>query len=97
VALAAARWAEQQHVGAVLQSGVTGGERHDLRFRDHRHTLEVEGGERFADRQPGLGQMTLDAAPAAVDDLVLGKKLCLPKIPSAPVSVGEGESVHHFR
>jgi hypothetical protein len=42
-----------------------GGERHDLCLADHRHRLEVEAGERFADGQSCFGQVTLDAAAAA--------------------------------
>jgi len=37
MALAAAGWAEEQDIGAFLQLGVAGRQRHHLRFRDHWH------------------------------------------------------------
>ncbi len=74
MALAAAGRAEQQEIGALFQPAIARGERHDLCLGDHRHRLEVEAGERFADRQSGFGQVTLDAAAAAIGDLVLGER-----------------------
>jgi hypothetical protein len=64
---------EGDQIGAFLQPAVAGGERPDLRLADHRHSVEVEGLERLADRQPGLAEMTLDAAAAALGHLVLGE------------------------
>src|SRR5260370_38028264 len=73
MALAAARRAEEQDIGAFLQPGIAGCQRHHLRFRDHWHDLEVEGGERLAGGQPRLGEMPLEAAAATVGPLVLGE------------------------
>ena len=73
MALAAAGRAEQQDIGALAEPGVAGRERHHLGLRDHRHAVEVEGGERLAGRQTGLGKMPLDAAAAAIGHLVLGE------------------------
>ena len=74
MALAAAGRAEQQQIGALVQPAIAGGERHDLRLADHRHGLEVEGVEGLAGGQPGFGEMALDAAAAALGDLVLGER-----------------------
>ena len=74
MALAAAGRAEQQDIGALFEPAVAGGERHHLRLADHRHGLEVEGGERLAGGQSRLGKMPLDAAAAAVGHLVLGER-----------------------
>ena len=69
-----ASWRPKQYqVGAVLDPAVTGGERHDMRFTDHRHGVEVEGVECFARRQPGFIEMTLDPAPGAFGRLVFGE------------------------
>src|SRR5258708_12853829 len=73
MALAAARRAEEQDIGAFLQPGIAGCQRHHLRFRDHWHDLEVEGGERLAGGQPRLGEMPLEAAAATVGHLVLAQ------------------------
>jgi hypothetical protein len=45
-----------------------------LSLADHRHRLEIEAVEGLADRQAGFGKMALDAAAAAVGDLVLGER-----------------------
>jgi len=74
MALAAAGRPEQQEIGALFEPAIACGERHDLCLADHRHRLEVEAGERFADRQSCFGQVTLDAAATAIGDLVLGKR-----------------------
>jgi hypothetical protein len=73
VALAAAGWAEQQQVGTLLEPGVAGGERHQAGLAEHRHDGEVEAVERLVGRQPGLGEMTLDATPGPLGDLELGQ------------------------
>src|SRR5260370_21100970 len=73
MALAAARGAEEQDIGAFLQPGIAGCQRHHLRFRDHWHDLEVEGGERLAGGQSRLGEMPLEAAAATVGHPVLGE------------------------
>ena len=44
MALAAARWAEEEDVGPLRQPSVAGRQRHHLSFRDHWHGLEVERG-----------------------------------------------------
>src|SRR5207248_6969562 len=64
---------EQQEIGALLEPAIACGERHHLRLADHRHHLEVEAVERFADGQSCFGQVTLDAAAAAIGDLMLGE------------------------
>src|SRR5206468_6501174 len=69
MALAAARRAEQQDVGTLLQPGIAGRQRHHLRLRDHWHGLEVESGERLAGGQPRLDEMPLEAAAATIDDV----------------------------
>ena len=74
MAFSAAGRAEQQDVGALLEPDIAGGERHDLGLADHRHGLEVEGGEGFAGGQSRFGQVAFDAAAAAVGDLVLGQR-----------------------
>ena len=74
MALAAAGRAEQQDIGALVEPAVAGGKRHDLRLADHRHGVEVEGVERLARRQTGLGEMPLDAAATAIGHLVLGER-----------------------
>ena len=72
MALSAAGRAEQEQIGALAQPAVAGGERAHLRLGDHRHGFEVEGIEGFSGRQPGLGEMTLDAASAAFGEFVFG-------------------------
>ena len=73
MALAGAGRAEQQEIGALLEPAIAGGERHDMRLADHRHGLEVEAVECLAGRQPGLGEVALDASPGAIGDFVLGE------------------------
>ena len=73
MALAAAGRAKEQDIGALIKPAVAGGERHDLRFADHGHGVEVEGVEGLARRQSRAGKMPLDAAPAAVGYLVFGE------------------------
>ena len=73
MALAPAGRAEQQQVGAAIEPAIAGDQRHDLGFRDRRHGLELEGVERLAGRQTGLGEVALDAASGALGDLVLGQ------------------------
>src|SRR4026207_846058 len=46
---------EEREGGPGLEPHVAGGERHHLRPGDHLYTVKVEGGERLACRQPGLG------------------------------------------
>ena len=41
VALAGARWTEQQQVGRLVEPCVAGGERHDPRLAEHRHGGEA--------------------------------------------------------
>ena len=49
VAFANAGRAEQQKIGALFQPAIARGERHDLRLADHRHCLELEVLQGFAD------------------------------------------------
>jgi hypothetical protein len=60
MALAAAGRAEQQEIGALFEPAISCGERHDLCLADHRHRLEVEAGERFADGQSWLNPVYRD-------------------------------------
>ena len=73
MAFAGAGWAEHEAVGALVEPAVTGGERHDLGLCEHRHGLEVEGGEALSGEQPGLPEMAFDAPSVAFGELVLGE------------------------
>src|SRR5215203_3863787 len=73
MALAAARRAKQQDIGALLQPGVAGRQRHHLGFRDHRYGLEVEAGERLAGGEARLDEVPFEATADTVSHLVLGK------------------------
>ena len=46
----------------------------DLRLADHRHRLELEVLQGFADGQSCLDQVTLNATATAIGDLMLGKR-----------------------
>lgn len=72
VALATARRAEHQHVGALGQPAVASGHGHDLRLRDHRDRLEGEAVEGLAWRQMRLGEVAFDPAIGTFCQLVLG-------------------------
>src|ERR1700716_3298138 len=61
MALASAGWAEQQEIGTLFEPAIACGERHHLRFADHRHDLEVEAVE----RQPPLRPASIACASAA--------------------------------
>ena len=71
--LAPAGRPEQDQIGALVQPGVAGGQRHDLSLADHRDGFEVEGVEGLAGRQPGFGEMAFDAPTAALGHLMLGQ------------------------
>jgi hypothetical protein len=58
--------------GALFEPAVACSERHQLRLTNHWHGVEGEAVEGLADRQPGFGEVALDAAAAALGDLVLG-------------------------
>ena len=73
MALTPAGGAKEQDIGTLIKPAVAGGERHDLRLADHGHDVEVESVERLARWQSRAGKMPLDAAPAAVGDLVFGE------------------------
>src|SRR4029077_1120077 len=62
MALAAAGRTEEEQIGALLEPGVAGGNRHDLGPGDHRHGLELEGVEGLARQEAGFGETALDAA-----------------------------------
>ena len=72
MALSAAGRSEEEQIGALVEPGVAGGDRHDLGLGDHRHGVEVEGVEGLARRQAGLGEMALDAASIALGEFVFG-------------------------
>ena len=79
--MAAARWAladagraEQDHIGSFVKPAVPGGERHHLRFGDHRDRLEVEVRQRFARRQLGLREVAFDAASGSIGQFLLGER-----------------------
>src|SRR3954454_1233785 len=74
MAFAAARAAKQEKIGAFIEPGVAGGERHDLGLADHRHSIEVEAVDCFAGGQVCFLEMTLEASAGAVDCLVLGER-----------------------
>ncbi len=84
---AAARRAEEDDVGTTFQPGIARDKGHDLGFGqrggsesrpgdgfpDVRDCVELEGVERLCGWQPGLGQVTLDPASAALGDFELGQ------------------------
>src|SRR4249919_3046563 len=77
--MAAARWLfpppggpNRSKLAPWPNQPVAGGERGHLRLGDHRHGFEVEAVEGLSGRQPGLGEMTLDAASAAFGEFVFG-------------------------
>ena len=72
--LAAARWAEHQQIGALVEPAVAGTECHHLGLADHRHRLEVEAVESFAGRQTRHLEMALDTPTRAFGHLVLGQR-----------------------
>ena len=76
--MAAARWLlpppggpNRIQIGTLLEPAVTGGERHDLRFGDHRDRLEVEVRQCLARRQLSLREVTFDAASSPVGQFLL--------------------------
>ena len=73
MAFSCPRRAKQDQIGALFEPAVAGGERHQLRLANHWHGVEVKAVEGLTDRQPGLGEMTFDAAAAALGDLMLGQ------------------------
>ena len=74
MALAGAWRAEDQAVGALGEPCVAGSERVDLGLGDHRHGVEVEGGEGLAGEQPGLPEVAFDTPPVALGELVLDQR-----------------------
>src|SRR6516162_807063 len=74
MALADAGWTKQQQIGTGLEPDIAGSERHHLGLRDHRYTVEVEGGERLASGQSSFRHMPLNPTPATIGDLVLGER-----------------------
>jgi hypothetical protein len=56
MALAAARWPEEQQIGAVVGTIYLG-------FADHRDGLKVKGVEGLAWRQPGFSEVAFEPAP----------------------------------
>ena len=74
MALAGAWRVEDQAVGALGEPCVAGGERVDLGLGDHRHGVEVEGGEGLAGEQPSLPEVAFDTPPVALGELVLDQR-----------------------
>ena len=73
MAFAGAGRAEHEAVGALVEPAVAGGKCHDLGLCEHRHGLEVEGGEALSGEQPGLPEMAFDAPSVAFGELVFGE------------------------
>ena len=78
--MADARWllprawrTKDQAVGALVEPAVAGGQRRDLGLGDHRHGVEVEGGEALAREQLGLPEMAFDAPSIALGEFVFGE------------------------
>ena len=71
--LAPAWRAYQDQIGALVEPAVTGDERVDMRLGHHGDDVEVEVGQGLAGRQPGLGEVTLEAPASALGDLLLGE------------------------
>lgn len=69
--LSGAALPDDQDVGAWLDPGVAGGERHDVGFADRGRDDEVEGLERLAGSKAGLRHMTGDAPGRALGEFVL--------------------------
>ncbi len=70
---AAAGRPEDEQIGPLLEPDIACGEGHDVCFREHRHGLELEGVEGLCRQQAGFGEMSLDAAPVAFGQLMLGQ------------------------
>jgi hypothetical protein len=69
--LARAARTEEQDVGSLLEPGVPARQSEHVGLAQARHGGELEGGERLARRQVGLGEVTRDAPGVPVLDLVL--------------------------
>lgn len=69
-----ARRPEQDQIRSLLEPGVPGAERHDLGLGDHRHGLEVVGGEGLAGQELRVPEVALEAAPIPFGELVLGER-----------------------
>lgn len=64
---------KEQQIGAFLEPGIAGGERHDAGLAEHGHDSEVEVLQRLARRQAGFGEMALDTPAPALGDLEFGQ------------------------
>src|SRR3546814_15722521 len=64
----------EYEVGACFYQGVAGIYRHDVRFGDLRHSIEVDAVDGFTRQQPGLTQMTLDTASIPLGYFMLGQR-----------------------
>ena len=72
---AAARSADQEQVGALVDPAVAGADRQaHVGLGDHRHGVEVEAVEGLAGQQLGLGEMAREAPAVPFGDLVLGER-----------------------
>jgi hypothetical protein len=70
----AARSADQDEIGAVVDPAVASADRHHMGLGDHRHCVEVEAVEGLARQQPRFGEVALDAPAVAFGDLVFGER-----------------------
>ncbi len=64
---------EAQDVGALLQPGIAGSQRHDVGLADHGNRGEVEAVEGFAGGQAGLDKVALNAPLRPLGDFQLGQ------------------------
>ncbi len=71
MALSAARRTEHEDICALGQPAVACGHGHELCFRDHGNSVEIEAVHRLAGRQVRFGEMTGDPAVSAFSKFVL--------------------------
>src|SRR3546814_13127585 len=71
---AAAGASDQDEVGAIVYPAVAGTYRHDVRFGDLRHSIEVEAVDGFTRQQPRLTQMTLDTSSIPLGYFMPGQR-----------------------
>ena len=71
VRLAGTTWPKQEDIGALIQPGVAGAQSEHMRFAEGRDRGELEGGERLALGETGLGQVPCNASGGALRQLML--------------------------